>query len=262
MPLGRCQLQVIPTPSHFFRPSRPSPRSFSFFARFHRLDEAVPTSPEPERRAKKQPARGPRGENSLLRSTPQTLTKGSTRVQRAHRSFVARENRRAGRRGRYRRTRARWAISPCRSTAETNLRRKFRSCKNRFCKRPAPAPPSRHALPPRSHRTYPPPTGRGPHSFETAVSRAPFSLCSPSLAPGVQHRETVMRRPKKRRRTERSRRSLVRMSAHGSCSLAQYRSTRSAGCPPPPVRSAWPAHSCTNASMIDASRFKLKLKQN
>ena len=38
-----------------FRPSRPfSPRFFPFFARFHRLAEAVPTSPKPESRAKKQ----------------------------------------------------------------------------------------------------------------------------------------------------------------------------------------------------------------
>ena len=48
------------------------PRFFSFFARFHRLAETVPTSPKPEPRAKKQPARG---ENSALRSTPQMLTK-------------------------------------------------------------------------------------------------------------------------------------------------------------------------------------------
>ena len=35
--------------------SRPFfPRFFPFFARFHRLDEAVPTSPNPESRAKKQ----------------------------------------------------------------------------------------------------------------------------------------------------------------------------------------------------------------
>ena len=47
-----------------------------FFARFHRLDEAVPTSPKPEPRAEKQPARGPRGENSALRSIPQVQWKG------------------------------------------------------------------------------------------------------------------------------------------------------------------------------------------
>ena len=52
--------------------SRPFfPRFSPFFARFHRLDGTVPTSPKPEPRAKKQPARGPRGENSALRSTPQ-----------------------------------------------------------------------------------------------------------------------------------------------------------------------------------------------
>ena len=54
-------VQVIPTPSHLLDVvSRPfPPRFFSFFARFHRLDEAVPTSPKPEPRAKKQPARWP-----------------------------------------------------------------------------------------------------------------------------------------------------------------------------------------------------------
>jgi len=37
-----------------FRPSRPfSPRFLSFAARFHRLAEAVPTSPKPDPRAKK-----------------------------------------------------------------------------------------------------------------------------------------------------------------------------------------------------------------
>ena len=48
------------------------------FARFNRLAETVPASPKPEPRAKKQPARGPRAENSALHSTPQMLTKGST----------------------------------------------------------------------------------------------------------------------------------------------------------------------------------------
>ena len=48
-------LKVIPTPSHVLgRISPIFPRFFPFFARFHRLDEAVPTSPEPESRAKKQ----------------------------------------------------------------------------------------------------------------------------------------------------------------------------------------------------------------
>ena len=46
--------------------------------RFHRLAETVPSSPKPKPRAKKQLARGPRGENSPLRSTRQALTKGST----------------------------------------------------------------------------------------------------------------------------------------------------------------------------------------
>ena len=70
--------QVIPTPSHVL--GRISPiftPFFPFFARFHRLVETVPTSRKPEPRAKKQPARGPRGENSALRSTSQMLTKGS-----------------------------------------------------------------------------------------------------------------------------------------------------------------------------------------
>ena len=50
--------QVIPTPSHLLgRISPISPRFPPFFARFHRLDEAVPTSRKPEPRAEKQPAR-------------------------------------------------------------------------------------------------------------------------------------------------------------------------------------------------------------
>ena len=57
--------QVIPTPLHVLAMSRPfPPRVSSFFARFHRLDEAVATSPKPEPRAKKQPAR-PRGPPSI-----------------------------------------------------------------------------------------------------------------------------------------------------------------------------------------------------
>ena len=57
--------QVIPTPSHGFRPylAHFCPVFFPFFARFHRLDEAVPTSPKSDPRAKKQPAREPRGEH-------------------------------------------------------------------------------------------------------------------------------------------------------------------------------------------------------
>ena len=47
-------LKVIPTPSHVLgRISPIFPRFFPFFARFHRLDEAVPTSPKPKPRAKK-----------------------------------------------------------------------------------------------------------------------------------------------------------------------------------------------------------------
>ena len=50
--------QVIPTPSHLLdRISPILPPFFPFFARFHRLAETVPTSPKPEPRAKKQPAR-------------------------------------------------------------------------------------------------------------------------------------------------------------------------------------------------------------
>ena len=47
--------KVIPTPSHVLGRISPifSP-FFPFFARFHRLDEAVPTSPKPEPRAKRQ----------------------------------------------------------------------------------------------------------------------------------------------------------------------------------------------------------------
>ena len=50
--------QVIPTPLHVLGRISPilSP-FFPFFARFHRLAETVPTSPKPEPRAKKQPAR-------------------------------------------------------------------------------------------------------------------------------------------------------------------------------------------------------------
>ena len=57
--------QVIPTPSHLLGRISPifSP-FFPFFARFHRLDEAVPTSPKPEPRAKKQPIR-PHGPPSI-----------------------------------------------------------------------------------------------------------------------------------------------------------------------------------------------------
>ena len=58
-------LKVIPTPSHVLgRISPIFPRFFPFFARFHRLAEAVPTSPKPEPRAKKQPTR-PRGGSSI-----------------------------------------------------------------------------------------------------------------------------------------------------------------------------------------------------
>ena len=47
--------QVIPTPLHVLgRISPIFPPFFPFFARFHRLDEAVPTSPKPESRATKQ----------------------------------------------------------------------------------------------------------------------------------------------------------------------------------------------------------------
>ena len=47
----RCK--VIPTPSHLLdRISPIFPRSFPFFARFHRLDGTVATSPKPERRHK------------------------------------------------------------------------------------------------------------------------------------------------------------------------------------------------------------------
>ena len=49
--------QVIPTPLHVLgRISPIFPPFFPCFARFHRLDEAVPTSHKPEPRAKKQPA--------------------------------------------------------------------------------------------------------------------------------------------------------------------------------------------------------------
>ena len=70
--------QVIPPVPSLFTLLRPFfPRFFSFFVRFHRLAETVPSSPKPKPRAKKQLARGPRGENSPLRSTRQALTKGS-----------------------------------------------------------------------------------------------------------------------------------------------------------------------------------------
>ena len=51
--------EVIPTPSHVLDriPLIFPSRGFPFFARFHRLDEAVPTSRKPEPRAEKQPAR-------------------------------------------------------------------------------------------------------------------------------------------------------------------------------------------------------------
>ena len=73
------ELQVIPpVPSSFtlLRPyiSPVFPRLFPFFAR---LGDTAPTSPKPEPRAKKQPARGPRAENSALRSTPQVQWEGS-----------------------------------------------------------------------------------------------------------------------------------------------------------------------------------------
>jgi len=50
--------QVIPTPSHLLDRISPifPPFSPPFFARFHRLDETVPTSRKPEPRAKNQPA--------------------------------------------------------------------------------------------------------------------------------------------------------------------------------------------------------------
>ena len=69
--------QVIPTPSHVL--GRISPIFSPFFLVFcvHRLDEAVPTSPKPEPRAKKQPAGEPRVPNSALRSTPQMQWEGS-----------------------------------------------------------------------------------------------------------------------------------------------------------------------------------------
>ena len=51
-------LQVIPTPLHVL--GRISPIFPPFFARFHRHDEAVPTSPKPEPRAKRQWQGAPR----------------------------------------------------------------------------------------------------------------------------------------------------------------------------------------------------------
>ena len=77
-----------------------------------------------------------------------------------------------------RRTRARWAISPCRSTVEKKVEKKISKTQKCFCKRPAPAPPSRHAWPPRSHRTYPPPTGRGPHFVGGCFPRTFFAVFS------------------------------------------------------------------------------------
>ena len=64
--------QLIPPVLSLFTLLRPYlahfPPVFSpFFAHFHRLAETVPTSPKPEPRAKRQPARVPRGENSPLR---------------------------------------------------------------------------------------------------------------------------------------------------------------------------------------------------
>eukprot|EP01045_Picozoa_sp_COSAG04_P001605 COSAG04_NODE_55_length_30619_cov_12.038991_4_plen_279_part_00 len=65
--------EPVRVPSLFtrFRPylAHFPPRSPPFLARFHRLAEAVPTSPKPEPRAEKQPAPGPRVPNSALRST-------------------------------------------------------------------------------------------------------------------------------------------------------------------------------------------------
>ncbi len=66
--------QVIPPVPSLFTLLRPFfPRFFSFFVRFHRLAETVPSSPKPKPRAKKQLARGPRGENSPLRSSNQRI---------------------------------------------------------------------------------------------------------------------------------------------------------------------------------------------
>ena len=54
-PQGLHQDQVIPTPSRVLDRISPIFSPFSpVFARFHRLDEAVPTSPKPESRATKQ----------------------------------------------------------------------------------------------------------------------------------------------------------------------------------------------------------------
>ena len=52
---GGLTVQVIPTPSYVLdRISPIFPRFPPFFARFHRLAEAVPTSRKPEPRAKRQ----------------------------------------------------------------------------------------------------------------------------------------------------------------------------------------------------------------
>ena len=51
---GAGTAQVVPTPSHFLDHISPIfPPFFPVFARFHRLVEAVPTSPKPEPTAKK-----------------------------------------------------------------------------------------------------------------------------------------------------------------------------------------------------------------
>ena len=71
--------------AHFF------PVFSRFFARFHRLAETVPTSPKPEPRAKKQPARGPRAPNSALRSTPQVQGEGSPELAAGRRQLVLRD---------------------------------------------------------------------------------------------------------------------------------------------------------------------------
>ena len=64
--------QVIPTPSHLLDRISPifPPFFSSFFVRFHRLAETVPTSRKPDPRAKKQPARVPKQpETPFLRSS-------------------------------------------------------------------------------------------------------------------------------------------------------------------------------------------------
>ena len=64
--------QVIPTPSHLLDHISPifSP-FFPVFCAFSRSCRGGSNEPKPEPRARKQPARGPRGESSPLRSTPQ-----------------------------------------------------------------------------------------------------------------------------------------------------------------------------------------------